>query len=74
MNGKINIEGGLEIQRRDKYKKQFCMYDNPPGDVPHCLCGDWCPQFGEVVDNKKGTWITICQNKTLEFDTLEDER
>lgn len=48
MNGKIDKQGRLFIERSSSfYKIQSCPFD-PSGDSGN-FCGDWCPQFSEPV-------------------------
>ena len=79
MKGKIDEDGNLYIERAGKMKQQFCPFDVKP-------CGDWCPLFGEPMDNTmswttvdghigghKTTELELCRKK-LYFDEFTDER
>jgi len=74
MNGKLDKNGKLWIERAGLLKEQFCLENQ-------CYtCGDQCPQFGEperthADDDITGYVIQICQNRDLLFDnTFKDER
>jgi len=69
MNGKINYNGMLEIERTSYYKTHKCPFS--PAEFN---CGDWCPQFSEPVPENWQTKIEICHGKTLYFDEFKDER
>jgi len=77
VEGKINSGGYLEIFRASGFKEQFCPYSNSPsGD---CICGDWCPHFGEPQKGKEkigdgGFNLEICQGNLLLLDIFIDER
>jgi len=80
MNGKINSDGNLQVQRikTGEYVKQYC---------PFCwnanrqaACGEWCPLFGEVMSYKydnaeQGNYflLELCSGKDLIFDEFSRE-
>lgn len=71
MNGKIDKQGRLFIERSSSfYKIQGCPL-NPSGND---WCGNWCPQFSEPVKENRQTKIEICHGKTLDFNEFKDER
>jgi len=73
MKGKININGMLEILRKDHFKKSICSFD------AEAFCDDWCALFGEpelVINEEKHTklWqLNLC-HRNLIFDEFTDER
>jgi hypothetical protein len=82
MNGKIDIEGFLVLERAREYKTQCCMHrqrDFGTGEYAKyevAYCGDWCPQFGEPFrfeyDSKFK--LMICEGRKITFDKFEDQR
>ena len=80
MNGKINIDGNLEIERAGKMKVQYCPHE--PDSKANVACGDWCPLFATTRIDTRGfndticnkQLLAICENTILIFDTLTDER
>lgn len=73
MKGKIDTEGMLSIERKDKTKRQWCPYDSSEYTS---RCGDYCPLFGEpylCVDVTGKIAIQLCRRRIL-FDELEDQR
>lgn len=71
MNGKIDKDGFLHIERAGRMKRQECPFHeklcNRDGFIP---CGDWCPLF---VPDAKEKIIAFCKG-CVYFDTLTDER
>lgn len=71
--GKLDSGGRLYIERKGgNMKETYCPYGR--GDA---WCGHWCPLFGEPYkpnDEFEDTFLDICNNRTLRFDTFEDER
>ena len=81
MEGKIDSEGRLWIQRKSELLMQQCPFDSSLADVNvqrSVACGSWCPLCGEPrhrKDNNVDCWsLTICQDRTLTFDKFTDER
>ena len=68
LNGRMNEEGDLYIQRAGEYKHQVCPFSSL------VKCGDSCPLFGEPrKDHRFSTSLQICK-LTLHFDNFEDKR
>lgn len=85
MNGKIDEQGCLWIERGGVWQKQYCMFFTlPDGYEEPKMCGHNCPLFGEpkepslcvyVKDQwKEGIAIDICQGRQLIFEQFTDER
>lgn len=77
MNGKINKDGNLEIERAGKMKVQYCPHE--PDSKANVACGDWCPQFDTRKTSHSNLIETrgllpICENTILFFSTITDER
>lgn len=76
MKGKIDKSGILYIERKGKYKKQFCPYQQTDLNGDDTACGGWCPMFGEPKKydsyRKSGTKLHICSSILL-FDELIQE-
>jgi hypothetical protein len=81
MNGKIDKEGVLKIQRGKSYKGAICV-NGPKTDLDRCaFCRDSCSHFGEPKTLGEPikficgtiTELQLCQ-RTLVFDELLDER
>jgi len=83
MNGKIDAQGCLWIERGGVWVQQMCHYSTD--DVgARFACAHDCPLFGEpkepslcvyVKDQwKEGIAIDICQGRTLFFEQFTDER
>lgn len=73
MKIKITEDGCLELERKGYMRLQHCpFYLN---SVQVKCCGDWCPLFGEPVEenNSERSYLTICNNKTL-CGEITDER
>ena len=67
MKAKINKDGILSIFRGNKWKKQYCPFqDNVP-------CGDWCPLFGTLTIEKNDIYIELCHKTQMIFG-FQDER
>jgi hypothetical protein len=90
MKGKIDNNGWLRIERGGKEKLQECPYTQKTFQVNNLTmrepCGDWCPLFGEPMDNTmswttvdghigghKTTELELCRKK-LYFDEFTDGR
>jgi hypothetical protein len=69
MNGKIDANGFLRIERGGKLKTQHCPLCS---DDRHC--GDRCPLFGEPTAVKDNKILPLCGAKTLYFDDFTDDR
>jgi hypothetical protein len=73
MNGKIDKDGNLHIERAGVMKAAGC-----PQFVGGDRCGDWCVHFGNpgktsiTLDNT--IYLMICRNGQLKFDEFTDER
>lgn len=78
MEGKINKNGMLVINRAGKEKIQCCQFQVNPEAAEYC--GDHCPHFNELEDDGISTplhsvfYIGICHGKRIEFRQFEDER
>lgn len=55
MKGKINAAGHLSIERRGRFKSQFCRHS-----LGESYCGDWCPLFIEGVRQGYGSGEVSC--------------
>ena len=80
MNGKIDSNGWLRIERGGKERLQECPFTQKTFQVNNLTirepCGDRCPLFGEPkleIDGKSAI-IEICNGKTLFLDKFTDER
>jgi hypothetical protein len=78
MNGKIDKDGHLSIERAWVMKSTLCPFDNPSDEEYRkpVQCGDWCPLFGEpwpLSDKSEKHWLHLC-HRELEFETFTDER
>ncbi len=76
MNGKIDSEGKLNIERAGLMDRVGCPFSS---DFNHSVyCGDWCAKFGEPTPagnpNNPNITITICNGQTHRFDRFADER
>lgn len=76
MKGKIDKNGDLFIWRKDKFVKQICSSALLSGTYGKLEkpCGVWCPHFGEVKEVGAEQWLTLCQDETLKFSELIDDR
>lgn len=75
MKIKIDKNGLLSIERRGKFKSQYCPYSSPDSHGELINCGDHCPQFSEPDPRIEGeTTLYICDNKAIFFDEFIDER
>lgn len=64
MEAKLDKEGRLLLERKGKFKMQFCPLDSTSNPAP---CGDWCSLFSE-----EGFSINVCNNR--QFLLVIDER
>lgn len=73
MKGKINAAGHLLIERRGRFKSQFCRHS-----FGESYCGDWCPLFIERVrenmDWKKYLVVLYCSRSEVSHEIVEDLR
>lgn len=73
MKGKINAAGHLSIERRGKFKAQFCRHSENES-----YCGDWCPLFVERVrkdmDWEKYLVVLHCSYSGVSHEIVEDLR
>lgn len=85
MNGKIDKDGFLHIERAGVIKKQRCINN------PDMFCGDWCHSFGDIIRSlstsescnyvdkfgncgwKMRPHLKLCTGEQI-FDNLTDER
>ena len=83
MNGKIDKEGYLYIERGGMMKRQGCFFHTATATaIMNYVCGDGCSQFGEPVQPpphmqpaaSPKMLLDICQGRTLVFEKFEDER
>jgi hypothetical protein len=78
MNGKLNENGLLLVERKGEYVTQLCPYTSfrHDGGSSAMGCGHWCPLFGEPRKAQIGTSIMVelCNERTLFFDDFTDER
>ena len=75
MNGKLNENGLLLVERKGEYVTQLCPYTSfrHDGGWSAMGCGHWCPLFGEPFKSFGKTTIELCR-VTLQFDQFADER
>lgn len=82
MNGKLNENGLLLVERKGEYVTQLCPYTSfrHDGGSSAMGCGHWCPLFGEPESETSvslgttgRTLLPLC-HKTLVFDEFTDER
>jgi len=76
MNGKIDLDGILYIDRAGRSVVQMCKFMS--GDTSDCCAHD-CPHFGEpykrnITRGGTVTTLNICQGNILEFENFKDER
>jgi hypothetical protein len=70
MNGIIDSNGFLKIERNGGYKHQDC-----PFTVKGRWCGDWCPLFEEPnLYMDTSAWVLSICHTILYFDQFKDER
>ena len=62
----INVEGNLEIRRKNTYCQQFCPFSRR-GTEYNEKCGSWCPLFGEP----KQEMTLNAELHAVSVDTLE---
>lgn len=82
MNGKIDKDGNLHIERVGVMKLTECVGPSQAWNFDHRsgywieetrICGDRCPQFQGPFRRAENR-IDICWGKTVFFDHLTDER
>jgi len=79
MNGKIERNGYLMIERAGVMRTQYCPFTARYHDAP-VPCSDMCPLFGEPEKQETSfpegchTTILLCHERELTFDTFTDER
>ena len=79
MNGKILIDGSLELERGEGFKASICPFASLSNFHIYMPCNDSCPLFGNPVavmegELQVGTTLAICQDRTLTFVEFTDLR
>ena len=82
MNGKIDINGHLYIERGGVLKQMQCKKADhivdQRGNYIQRICRDNCPHFSEpqpdLYSSSYAVTLEICHEKVLKFKEFEDER
>lgn len=78
MRGKIDVHGGLCIERAGVMWEQNCPRDHLDIRFEPIRCSQSCPLFGEpdkaYIGERSVVRFEICEGRALIFDHFTDER
>jgi hypothetical protein len=74
MNGAIDKDGNLHIERGGELLAQSCKFVSIDEYAIDYYCTHFCPLFGEPWVNNGKTMLELCQGRILKFDSFVDER
>jgi hypothetical protein len=74
MNGRIDKDGKLLIERKGKLIAQDCKFSSNREYEINGQCSHFCPLFSEPTTNNGKIILKLCHGKVLKFDSLVDKR